>query len=93
MIYSIFKSFKSLIKNKFKWCSNCCCSHYKIHLNDIDTLDTQDTLDTHIISNPYYSNNNYNPSFSFSYPHDIGDNNELYVEYDTNNTQFDDTFY
>ena len=108
MTYPIFKSFKSFIKNtgykiknKFKWCSTCCCSHYKnnrnnsykILLNDIDTIDTQDT---HIISNPYYpnnSNNNYNPSFSFSYPHDIGVNNELYVEYDTNNTQFDDTFY
>ena len=93
MTYSIFKSFKSLktlIKNKFKWSSTCCPRYknniYKILLNDIDMLDTQDTR----ISNP---------TFTFSYPHDICVNNELYIEYDTqytnntNNTQFDDTFY
>ena len=90
MTPSIFKSLKSLIKNKFKWCTPCCPHYknnsnnrrnsYKILLNDIDTLDT---LDTHIISNP---------TFTFSYPHDIGVNNKLYIEYDAHDTN-NDTFY
>ena len=80
--------------------------HYNILLNDIDTLENDtlendtlenDTLENDTLENDTLENdtNNsyYNHFHTFSYPHDIDNHSDLYIEYDTYDNDNNNIFY
>ena len=80
------------IKLYLCYCSPCFLyknslnKHYNILLNDIDTLEN-DTLENDT------NNSYYNHFHTFSYPHDIDNHSDLYIEYDTYDNDNNNIFY